>query len=360
VPVRLIPLSVALLLALVVSDLAHAQRAGRYRAAIDMGSSSIKMVVTDSRGRVVRDVKVGASLGRGIGPDRLLPRANQERAVAGLKGFIAAARRYGIEPGEIDVITTAAVRNANGRVTRAARDQGKATGRQFIERQVRGDLGLVRARILTGRQEALLGYKGALAGIDAGSTARFVVVDTGGGSHQVIAGTRSAILEAGSTQIGSNYVAEKVLVDSRGRRLDVLGPRDLARADRRLARAVPSLPISSESARGGEPVAIGGVSKFLRAYFRKDQVSRQELEALHIEVGALPAARRLALVSRDASGKPFTRLERSMLGLAAPKGEGDYGDKLPAKLTLLLRLMEILDEPTLRLSPTDARHALVR
>src|SRR5688500_1157466 len=89
---------------------AAAQKAQRHRAAIDMGSSSIKLLVVDASGRTVVAEKIGAALGKGIGPDRLRPRANRERAVAALQHFVTRAGRYGVPPNEIELIATAAVR----------------------------------------------------------------------------------------------------------------------------------------------------------------------------------------------------------------------------------------------------------
>jgi hypothetical protein len=341
---------------------ALAERGGRFRAAIDMGSSGIKMVVVDGRGRTVLDEKIGVSLGKGIGPDKLLPKVNRERAVDALKTFIGRAGQFGIPASEIELVTTAAVRNAKGRVTAAARAEGKSTGRQFIADEVRAGLGLVRARILTGRQEALLGHEGALAGWKGTGRGRFVVIDTGGGSHQVIVGTRKTVAEAGSTQIGSNFVAEKVVVDAHGTPIDVLTHEDLAQADRRMAAAIPRLPEGVGDTRGLTPVLTGGVSKYLHHYFRKDSVTREEIEALRVLSSTTPMGpSRGELVRRDVHGKSFNVREQKLLGLhEAGAKSGDYGGKLTAKLTLLLRVMSLVDTPMVHLSQTDARHALAK
>jgi exopolyphosphatase/pppGpp-phosphohydrolase len=363
-PGRAARVVLALVLLLAAARPGLAQRAPRTatrnRAAIDMGSSGIKLLVTDPRGRTLADEKIGASLGKGIGRDRLLPKENRLRAVAALETLVARAARFGVAPGQIEVITTAAVRNANGRMTAAARRARKTTGQRFLDGDVRRGLGLSRARILTGEEEALLGHQGALIGWQGPADTVFAVVDTGGGSHQVIVGTRAAIKAAGSTQIGSNQVAEQALVTAAGGTLDVVTPKDFAEADRRMAALVPSLPIDAAGARGAVPVVTGGTAKFLGHYFRKDSVTRADIEALRAKVGALPTSARAALVKKDVTGKAFTRRTRQLLGLhAAGAAGGEYGAKLPAKLTLLLRVMSLLEVTEIHLAQTDARHALV-
>ena len=322
-----------------------------------MGSSGIKMIVTDRRGRTVLDEKIGAQLGQRIGSDRLLPRTNQRRAVSALATLVRRAAGYGVLPSEIEVITTAAVRNANGKVTAAARAKGKASGTQFVEK-VRGQLGLERTRILSGEEEAQLGYRGALASI-GDAKRRYLVIDTGGGSHQLVVGIGGAIEQAGSAQVGSNFVAEKILVDSRNRPLEVLSADDLATADKRMARAVSNLPIDSARAQGAIPVLTGGTGKYLRYYFRKDTITREEIESLRAEVSALKRSPRAKLVRKDANGRKFNRREETLLGLDEGGGADAYGMKLPAKLTLVLRLMTLLRVDSVQLSQTDARHALL-
>jgi exopolyphosphatase/pppGpp-phosphohydrolase len=318
------------------------------------------MIVKDAHGRVVYDREIGAALGKGLDADRLLPRENRKEAVRALRVFISAAGRYGIAASEIQLIATAAVRNAKGRVRAAARIAGKTTGRRFLEDVVRGQLGLTRAKVISGRREALLGFKGALVGWTGPTTGRFVVYDLGGSSHQVTVGTRRKVERAGSTQIGSNFVAEKILVDDQGRPLDVMTASQLAQADARMAQAIRRLPIEGPLPRDATMILLGDVSRFLSYYYRKDQVTLDEVAALRDQVAKMPASSRSQRVRADAKGRPFTQPERARLGLHDSEAGGDdYGVKLPAKLTLLLRIMALSESRVVHLANTDGRHALL-
>ncbi|MBK9071001.1 MAG: hypothetical protein IPL79_08375 [Myxococcales bacterium] len=162
-----------------------------HRAAIDMGSSSFKMLVTDKRGAVVHDEKITVGLGAGAAQHALLLAPKTKLAKETLARFIDIAAKFGIAPEQIAVIATAAVRNAKGPQSAATRKQQMLTGRTFMSTHVRGELGLVRAKVLAGRQEALLGFQGALIGLGVDDATRVAVLDTGGGSHQLTIGTRA-------------------------------------------------------------------------------------------------------------------------------------------------------------------------
>jgi hypothetical protein len=207
----------------------------------------------------------------------------------------------------------------------------------------------------------LLGYQGTLVGWRGRSRGPFLVIDTGGSSHQVSWGSRRVVSQAGSTQIGSNVVAETILVDERGRPLDAMTAADLARADRRMVEAVPALPEGVTPPAGATPILTGDVSRYLSYYFGKQRVTVAEVAALRARMAAVPEAERALLARADVHGRPFTPREKDRLGLHDTKASGDdYGGKLPAKLTLLLRVMTLTNTQALHLSKTDARNALLR
>jgi len=341
---------------------ALAARPAGHQAVIDFGSSGIKMLIVDGAGRKVREVRKRASIGQGIGPDRLLPAANQARAVAALKSFIRLAGRFDVPPSGIEVITTGWARNTNGRMTAEARAAGKMTGRAFVKETVKKQLKLARARVVTPAREAALGYRGALQALPKSHKGRFVVIDAGGLTHQVSAGTKRRSEARGSSKVGSHHIVEGVMVDERGAPIDVLGPEDLAAADERMKSVVPALPIAIAEARDTLSVLTGGTAKYLRLSFGKDVVTRGDLEDLRLRVAAQPSGPlRNEVLSRDVRGKRFNQREQKLIGLSTQAGPGSPDDeKLPAKLTLVLRLMNLLGTDELHLSQTDARHALLR
>ncbi|HJW75746.1 MAG TPA: hypothetical protein VJ787_08785, partial [Thermoleophilia bacterium] len=101
-------------------------------------------------------------------------------------------------------------------------------------------------------------------------------------------------------------------------------------------------------------VATGGISKFLRAHFGKDVITQPEIDRLRREVIALSYAERVPLVQG-------TKDEATMaaLGIDSPEGALDYGKKLPASTSLLLHILDGIGVQQVRVSETDARHALI-
>ncbi|MBX7114230.1 MAG: hypothetical protein K1X64_07825 [Myxococcaceae bacterium] len=306
-------------------------------AAIDMGSSSTKMLIVKQtatgKWRTVLDVKEGTRLGKDIGADRVLPKENQERALTALTQFIVQAQKHGVPAKEIGFITTAVMRNTVNGATFAA--------------QIEKTLGL-KPRILTGREEAQLGYLGAIRPFrHDGSPARFASLDLGGGSFQLAIGTEAHMQRGASTQVGSNHVLEAYFPHER---IDAAG---FKRADEALKKIAP-MPMPAQALANRQLVATGGISKFLRTHFGKDEISRAEIDGLRRKVGALSYRQRVAVVTE---GKSAT--EKRALGIDTPKGAKDYGIKLPASATLLLRILDGLHVDKVRVSETDARHALI-
>jgi exopolyphosphatase/guanosine-5'-triphosphate,3'-diphosphate pyrophosphatase len=279
------------------------------------------------------DARVGANLGRGVGPDGVLPEENQRRALDALNQLVARVAPLGILPNDIPVVATAAVRNA-------------PNGAAFMER-VRREAGLVRARVLTGEEEALLGYRAALLGLAGQGQGRFSTLDLGGGSFQLAVGTARALERGGSTQVGSNRVQGWLGT------YDRVTPEHLAGVDARLAAEAP-LPLPADALAGRTLAAVGGISRFLRTHLGRPDITTDEVEALRRALCARDAAGRLPLVLANR-----TPDERVALGADTPEGALDAVQKLPAKLTLLLHILRTAGMPGMHASDTDARHQLI-
>lgn len=319
-----------------VKALAASPARTRHFAAIDQGSSSTKMLVVsiDARGRskVLVDRKVSTSLGKDVANGGVLPTQNIEFGLAALRALLPDAAKYGIAPGKISMIATAVVRNSsNGDAMMA---------------QVK-NLGLTQARVLSGAEEANAGYAGAVAAITA-KYAKLATLDLGGGSFQLAIGTGMKLEKGGSTQIGSNFIIGNLLPAG------LLDAAAFARADTELAK-VAHMPLDVNLIKGRTLVATGGISKFLRAQFGKDVITRTEVDQLRRRVGAMAPSSRGAFLQQ---GKTPGVLEA--LGIKDDAGANDYGIKLPASSTLLIRIIDGLGVKEVRVSSTDARHAMIR
>lgn len=192
------------------------------RAAIDIGSNTLLLVVVDDTGAVLHDEARVVGLGRGLGdrgvfaPDRL---AAAEEV---LRSFVGTARRFGIEPWAIEAVATSGGRRAMNAGT-------------FFER-IRRDTGL-RVRIVTGEEEAHLTWLGAQRDLfgpgGEGPEAPLLVVDLGGGSTELVLGEGERVFHRVSLEIGTVRLTEQLLCQ-RGRVPDRFDAGQVARLRERV------------------------------------------------------------------------------------------------------------------------------
>lgn len=154
---------------------------GDVRAAIDIGTNSTRLAVARVHEGVLHRVDThlrAPRLGEGVDDTgRLSPKA-VERTVDALRDLARTARAAGAR--HIAVVGTSALRDA------ANRDV-------FIGR-VRDELGLA-VTVLTGDEEAALGFFGAVQGADAAAGIVFTL-DVGGGSTELVRGTTDGTMDA--------------------------------------------------------------------------------------------------------------------------------------------------------------------
>jgi exopolyphosphatase / guanosine-5'-triphosphate,3'-diphosphate pyrophosphatase len=145
-------------------------------AAMDVGTNSTRLLVADvDGGRVVAEhdrETIITRLGKGVDRTGRLDPAALRRTLDVLAGYAATCRRLGVQHRR--VVATSATRDAGNR-------------QEFLD-GVRALLG-VGAEVLSGREEAATAYRGATHDLPGGG--RTLVVDIGGGSTELILGTRS-------------------------------------------------------------------------------------------------------------------------------------------------------------------------
>jgi len=156
---------------------------------VDVGTNSVRVLVADGDGKSLTDLERDLTitrLGEGVDRDRRIGAEPLRRTIAAIAGFVERCRARDAEV--IRVIATSAVRDA------ANRDD-------FVEAVRRAtDIEPV---ILTGDQEARLGFLGAT--IDVPAPGPYLVVDIGGGSTELVRGgpdaERFISLDIGSVRL---------------------------------------------------------------------------------------------------------------------------------------------------------------
>lgn len=143
-------------------------------AAVDLGSNSVRLLVTDADGRaLVRRAEI-TRLGAGVARTGALSPEGVDATEAVLRDYRRALDELGV--GAVRVVATAAARRATDPSAALAR-LGTAIGAPV--------------EILAGDEEGRLSFRGAVADLDPAG-APFLVVDIGGGSTELVVGTDAA------------------------------------------------------------------------------------------------------------------------------------------------------------------------
>ncbi|WP_157544965.1 Ppx/GppA phosphatase family protein [Nocardioides halotolerans] len=162
-------------------------------AAIDCGTNTIRLLVGALPDVAVRESRI-VRLGQGVDATGRLADEALTRTFAALDDYVATIREHGAT--RVRLCATSAVRDA-------------ANGEVFV-RGVEERLG-VAPDILTGEQEAGLAFDGAVRNLTAPAPEPVLVVDIGGGSTELVLGSRGRVDAAHSMDIGSVRLHERHL-----------------------------------------------------------------------------------------------------------------------------------------------------
>ena len=140
-------------------------------AAIDIGTNSVRLLVTDPAGRELERLMRMTRLGQGVDVTGELAPEAIARTVAVLSEYAIRLRAHGAT--RVRAVATSAARDASN-------------GAQFFD-AAEGALG-VRPELLSGDAEARLSFYGATLGLSR-NRGPFLVIDLGGGSTEFVIGT---------------------------------------------------------------------------------------------------------------------------------------------------------------------------
>jgi exopolyphosphatase / guanosine-5'-triphosphate,3'-diphosphate pyrophosphatase len=253
-------------------------------AAVDVGTNSIRLLVADVEGgRVVAEharQMIITRLGKGVDRTGRFDPAALRRTLDVLAGYEATCRRLGVSRRR--VVATSATRDAGNR--------------QELLDGVRALLG-VDAEVLSGEEEAATAYRGATHDLPGGE--RTLVVDIGGGSTELIVGTRLPEAMV-SLDLGCVRLHERHLHTDPPTAAEVAALR--ADAAARLARVTETLdPAAAERVVGvaGTITTVTAIGLGLGAYdprrIHRSALGAAEIAAVADKLAAMTVAERAAI-----------------------------------------------------------------
>ena len=227
---------------------------------IDVGSNTIHLLVGEvENGRVlpVTAEKVSARLGAGVEKTGKLGEERLALAVEVIRLFFRISSLNGVP--EPVILATSAVRDAeNG---------------SELEEKVARSTGL-RMRLISGKEEATLGFRGAISAIGASWEGPVLVVDLGGGSAQLIVGEASSgpCIHV-SLPLGTNRTTERFVAK------DPPKKKELRALDEHVKELVPTWELSARKA----VVAVGGSARAV-VKITQDRLTVERLRRLAVEI----------------------------------------------------------------------------
>ena len=265
---------------------------------IDVGSNTIHLLVGEVDGSEVLPVtgeKVSARLGAGVEKKGKIEPGRLELAAEAISLFAKIAALNGVA--EPTVLATSAVRDAEN-------------GLELTER-VREITGL-KMRLISGEEEAALGFRGAVSAVGTSWEGPALVVDLGGGSAQLIVGEASSgPLMQVSLPLGSNRTTERFVEN------DPPKKKELRALEEHVREMMPGWGLSQRVS----VVAVGGSARAMLK-ITQDSLTVERMRRLALEISDRPSA----VLAREHGLAP----ERARV--------------LPAAITTLAAILEHFDK----------------
>jgi exopolyphosphatase / guanosine-5'-triphosphate,3'-diphosphate pyrophosphatase len=233
---------------------------------VDVGSNTIHLLVGEVDGGAVLPVtgeKFSARLGAGVEKTGRIAEERLSLAADAIALFARISALNGVS--EPVILATSAVRDAEN-------------GLELTER-VR-ELTDLKMRLISGEEEAALGFQGAVSAVGTSLEGPVLVVDLGGGSAQLIVGEASSgPLMQVSLPLGSNRTTER-FVDN-----DPPKKKELRALDEHVKEMVPGWSLSQRVS----VVAVGGSARAILKITR-DSLTVERMRKLALEICEIPSA----------------------------------------------------------------------
>jgi exopolyphosphatase/guanosine-5'-triphosphate,3'-diphosphate pyrophosphatase len=276
-------------------------------AVLSIGTNSTRLLLADVEPEIPRvEVarSVGTRIGEGLGEHGRLAQEPMERTLEALRLFSREVKGHYVR---LIAIATSALRRAEN-------------GDEFAQ-QVQNLIG-VPLRVLSGEEEAIASYRGALTAFGTLRGERVGVLDMGGGSTEYAAGTSLRPDDLVSCEIGAVRLTEAVpaLNGESGKPDDASFERARTLARDALEPLKQYTPVERLAFVGGTATTVAAILRGRRATIATHPLRREDLQRVLDRLLTLPLAER----KKVAGMKP------------------QRADILPAGIIVLLTAMDIV------------------
>ena len=233
-------------------------------AGIDCGTNSIRLLIADVEGGVLRDVHRETRivrLGQGVDATGQFAPDAIARTRAALCDYAALLTRHGAQ--RVRMVATSAARDV------ANRDVFFGMTADVLGAVLPGAV----AEVITGAEEAALSFRGAVGELDD-ARSPFVVVDLGGGSTEIVLGDGGGVAASYSADIGCVRLTERCLHSDPPTAAEVAAARQVVRE--RLDVALAAVPVE----KGRTWVGLAGTMTTLSALAH--QMTTYDAAAIHL------------------------------------------------------------------------------
>lgn len=291
-------------------------------AAIDIGSNSVLLLVTDGA-RVLHDEARVVGLGRGLGERGVFRKDRMEATLELLAAYAETARGLGVEPGQVRAVATSASRRALNATTFYA--------------EVRKRTGLA-VRVIEGEEEARLTWLGGISGLEL-PPGPVLLCDPGGGSTEIILGEGGHIRSKVSLEIGTVRLTEAFLGYGQ------VDPAALARLRAEVDRVVSGLRLDPMPRAA---VAVAGTATTLAAM----ELGLEHYDGARVHGSVLSAGALRRSIDALLAASPEARRR-----ICRPSPE--RADTLLAGAIILLRILELAKRQSWKVSDRGLRYGLL-
>jgi exopolyphosphatase/guanosine-5'-triphosphate,3'-diphosphate pyrophosphatase len=298
------------------------------RAAIDVGSNTLLLTVVAADGTTLHDEARVVGLGKGLGDRGMFRPDRMVAAEQVLRAFVDTARGLGVDPWGIRAVATSGARRALNADT-------------FFEKLQR-ETGL-RVRIVSGDEEARLTWTGGLVDLP-GVDGNLLVVDIGGGSTELVQGTRGAIRDRVSLEVGAVRLTERHLL-VKGEVPDRYDPVAFADLEHHVSTEVGRVPVIT---RPDAVIGVAGtVTTLMAIALGLDTWDATRVHGAHLPLATLAQTQQMLLRA--------DRAERLVLARVSP----ERADWLLAGATLLLATLRHAGAEVCVVSDRGLRYGLL-